>query len=336
MEDVFIKILVTGGAGFMGSWLVDELIDIRHEVINVDNLLGGSRRNVNPKCTFVEMDLRDRLKVEKVCKEVDIIFHLAAYAAEGQSLFSPIQINDININSMNNLLVAAVNNDIDKFIFTSSMSVYGDQKPPFREDMTRKPVDPYGCGKAYCENMLEIFSNTFGLKYAIIRPQNVYGPRQNIFDPYRNVLMIWMNRIMRDKPPLIYGDGDQTRAFSYIEDIIPALANAAFLMKAEGEIINLGSDEVVTINKACQTVLEAMGSELEPIHVEKRVGEVKHAYCDIGKARKLLDYKIRYMLRDGVRKMAEWAKEIGPKEPNYTLPLEIKKRAPNVWKKKLI
>jgi UDP-glucose 4-epimerase len=331
-----MKILVTGGAGFMGSWLVDELINREFEVISVDNLLGGNLKNVNPKCKFIEMDVRDRRKVEKICEDVEVIFHLAAYAAEGQSLFSPIQINDINITSMNNLLVAAINNNIKKIIFTSSMAVYGNQGPPFSEDMIRKPVDPYGCGKAYCERMLEIFSDNFGLNYTIIRPQNVYGPRQNIHDPYRNVLMIWMNRIMRGKPPLIYGDGEQMRAFSYIEDIIPPLANTISLKRTDREIINLGSDEVITINQACQIILEAMNSDLKPIHVEDRPGEVKRAYCNINKAKKLLNLKIRHDLNEGVEKMVKWAKNIGPQESSYTLPLEIKKRAPKVWIKKLI
>ena len=331
-----MKILVTGGAGFMGSWLVDELISRGHEVISVDNLLGGSMRNVNPKCTFLKMDVRNSKKVESVCEGVKVIFHLAAYAAEGQSLFSPIQINDININPMNNLLVATVNKDVEKFVFTSSMAVYGDQEPPFREDMPRKPEDPYGCAKAYCERMLEIFSKTYGFKYTIIRPHNVYGPRQNMADPYRNVLMIWINRIMRGKPPLIYGDGEQMRAFSYIEDVTPALANAAFREETDGEIINLGSNEPVTINKACRIVLEAMRSKLEPVYEEERLADVKMAYSEIKKSEKLLNYITKHTIKDGVSKTATWAKKIGPQEPTYTFPLEILKRAPRVWKEKLI
>lgn len=320
----------------MGSWLVDELIRRDYEVISVDYLKGGSRKNINQKCRFIEIDLRDTSKVEKVCEGVDVIFHLAAYAAEGQSFFSPIQINDLNITPTNNLLVAAINNDVRKIIFTSSMAVYGDQKPPFSEDMPRKPVDPYGCGKAYCERMLEVFSNTFGLKYTIIRPHNIYGPRQNIYDPFRNVLMIWINRIMKDKPPYIYGDGEQMRAFSYIEDVIPPLANAAFREKTDGEIINLGSNEVVTINKACKIVLEAMDSSLEPVHHKERPGEVKIAYCTTKKSKKLLDYTTKHSLKEGVIKMIKWAKKIGPQNAVYTLPLEIKKRAPDVWTNKLI
>lgn len=197
----------------MGSWLVDELLNRGHRVISVDNLLGGYMSNVNKDCLFVKADLRDRNRVEEVVRDVDIIFHLAAYAAEGQSFFSPISINDINITPMNNLLVAAVNNDVKRFVFTSSMAVYGDQIPPFSEGMPRKPVDPYGAAKTYCETMLEIFARTYDFEYVIIRPHNVYGPRQNIADPFRNVLGIWINRILREKPPIIYGDGNQTRLF---------------------------------------------------------------------------------------------------------------------------
>ena len=331
-----MKILVTGAAGFMGSWLVDEMINREHKVIGVDNLQGGSRENVNPECNFIMMDLRERGKVEKICEGVDTIFHLASYAAEGQSFFSPIQINDINITPMNNLLVAAVNSDVKKFIFTSSMAVYGEQEPPFNEEMPRKPQDPYACAKTYCERMLEIISKTFGLEYTIIRPHNVYGPRQNIQDPYRNVLMIWINRIMRGKPPLVYGDGEQMRAFSYIEDVTPALANAAFRQNTNGEIINLGSHEVITINKACQIVLEAMRSKLQAVHVEERPGEVKRAYCTVDKSEKLLSYNTRHLLREGLKKMVKWAREVGPQKPTYTLPIEIKKRLPRVWKEKLV
>ncbi len=332
------KVLVTGGAGFMGSWLVDELLKREHSVVSIDDLSGGFSVNVNENCKFVKMDLRDTKKVMKIVKDenVEIIYHLAAYAAEGQSIFSPIQINDINITPMNNLLVATVNNDVKKFVFTSSMAVYGNQKPPFSEDMPRTPEDPYGCAKAYCERMLEIFSRIYGFEYVILRPHNVYGPRQNISDPYRNVLAIWINRIMNNKPPYIYGDGKQTRAFSYIEDAIPAVANAGLYQKANGHIINVGSAEVITINEACKIVLESMDSDLKPIYFEERPGEVKHAYCTTKKSEKLLDYKTKHKLKDGIKKMVEWAKKVGPQKPTYRLPLEITKDVPQVWKEKLI
>ena len=267
-------------------------------------------------------------------KGVDIIFHLAAYAAEGQSVFSPKEINDINLTPMNNLLVAAVNNDVKKFIFTSSMAVYGKQKPPFDENMRPEPEDPYGAAKVYCEQMLKIFKEAHGLKYTIIRPHNVYGPRQNIADPFRNVLGIWINRIMRGFPPVIYGDGEQTRAFSYVEDSMKAIANAGFFSKTDGETINVGSPEEVSINKACEAVLKAMNSKLKPIHVKERPQEVKHAYCTTEKSKKLLRYEDIHTLETGLPKMIAWAYKNGPQKPTYRIPLEITKNAPEVWIKK--
>lgn len=330
--------LVTGAAGFMGSWLVDELLKRGYDVVGVDDLSGGFQRNVNKKSKFVRLDLRDTKKTLDLVKKTkpDIIFHLAAYAAEGQSVFSPIQINDINISPMNNLLVAAVNENVDKFVFTSSMAVYGDQKPPFDEKMPRRPEDPYGCSKAYCERMLEIFNNIYGLRYTIIRPHNVYGPRQNILDPYRNVLAIWINRVMRGKPPIIYGDGKQKRAFSYIEDVTIPMVNAGLHKKADSKIINLGSDEVLTINSACKIVLGEMGSKLKPIHAEERPGEVKYAWSTVSLSKKILGYKTEHSLKEGVKKTISWARSIGPQTPTYRVPLEINKNVPSVWRDKII
>lgn len=325
-------VLVTGGAGFMGSWLTDELVGRGHQVTCVDNLLGGKTCNVNSDCMFVSGDLRDPEFVDSIVKGVEVIFHLAAYAAEGQSVFSPRSINEINLLPMNNLLVSAVNHNVEGFVFTSSMAVYGNQPPPFHEGMPRKPEDPYGAAKAYCETMLEIFGRLHGLNYVIIRPHNVYGPRQNIADPYRNVLGIWINRIMRAKPPLIYGDGKQKRAFSYIGDVTPAIANAGFRDAASGQIINVGSDEIVTINEACKLTLElADRSGLKPQYLPGRPGEVKHAYCTVQKSIEILDYRTRHKLCSGLKTMIEWAQQHGQEEPTYTLPLEITKNAPRVW-----
>ncbi len=332
------KMLVTGGAGFIGSWLVDELVDRGHNVVSVDDLSGGFKFNVNTKCKFIKVDLRDHQKVNRIFSDekFDTVFHLAAYPAEGQSIFSPIEINDINITPMNNLLVAAVNNNVQKFVFTSSMAVYGSQQPPFDEDMIPLPEDPYGSGKAYCESMLKIFANTYNFEYAILRPHNVYGPRQNISDPFRNVLGIWINRIMKGKEPYIFGDGTQERAFSYIGDVAPAIATSGLDNKANGQIINVGSNEVTTVNEACRVVLNAMDSKLEPIYQDERPGEVKYAYCTAEKSEKLLNYKTSTSLRKGINIMVKWAKAVGPQDSTYRLPLEITKKAPQVWKEKLI
>jgi len=326
-----MKILVTGAAGFMGSWLVDELINSKHDVIGVDNMLGGYKQNINHESDFIKLDLRDFDQVQKLCKDIDIIYHLAAYAAEGQSVFSPASINDINITPMNNLLVAAINNNVKRFVFTSSMAVYGNQKVPFNEDMNPIPEDPYGVSKAYCENMLKILGHTYDFEYCIIRPHNIFGPRQNIYDAYRNVLGIWMNRVMRGLPPIIYGDGEQTRAFSYIKDIIQCLARAGFKKEANKEIINLGSDIVTSVNSACEILMKVTDKKFEPEHIEDRPNEVKHAYCTIEKSVKLLGYNTNIDLESGLKEMYEWATTVGPKEPTYTLPLEITKNVPTTW-----
>jgi UDP-glucose 4-epimerase len=202
--------------------------------------------------------------------------------------------------------------------------------------MVPMPEDPYGCGKAYCENMLKIFGQTYNFDYVIIRPHNVYGPRQNIADPFRNVLGIWINRIMKGKEPYIFGDGKQERAFSYIGDVAPAIANAGLEGKANSQIINVGSREVTSINDACKVVLKAMNSKLKPIYQDERPGEVKYAYCTSEKSEKLLNYKTTTSLKEGINIMINWAKEVGPQEPTYRLPLEITKRAPHVWKEKLV
>lgn len=320
----------------MGSWLVDELVKRGHEVISTDNLLGGKRSNVNRDCKFVRADLRQRNRIRPIIKGVHVVFHLAAYAAEGQSLFSPISINDVNITPMNNLLVECVNNNVQRVVFTSSMAVYGSQTPPFSEELDRRPVDPYGAAKAYCETMLEIFAKNFGLEFVIIRPHNIYGPRQNISDPYRNVLGIWINRRLRGKPPLIYGDGEQKRAFSYVDDITPPLAESGFSNKVKNEIVNLGSDEVVTINEACRIFLDKLGSDFKPEYLPPRPGEVKNAYCTIEKSVKLLGYETKHPLRVGLEKMTAWAKSKGPIKLTYTLPLEITKNAPRTWIEKSV
>jgi len=316
------NVLVTGGAGFMGSWLVDQLLDAGQEVTSVDNLLRA--------------DVRRRNDIAPLVKGINTIFHLAAYAAEGQSLFSPISINEINMVPMNNLLVETVNKGVERFVFTSSMAVYGNQKPPFNEELSRRPEDPYGAAKAYCENVLEIFAHNYGFEHVIIRPHNVYGPRQNTADPYRNVLGIWMNRILRGKPPIIYGDGKQTRAFSFIEDVTPPIAKAGTLSKARGQVFNVGSDEVVTLEDACRLLLRVMGSDLKPVHEPSRLGEVKHAYCTTEKAANLLHYRTNHSLIEGLEKMFDWAIQVGPQKPTYTLPLEITKGAPKVWVNKLM
>ena len=328
-----MKMLVTGAAGFMGCHLVDYLISQNHEVIALDNLSGGLKENVNKKATFVNGDLRNKDLAKKAIKNADIVYHLAAYAPVGLSHFLKHFNYDTNLLGSINLINAAINENIKSFVFTSSMDVYGKNKVPMSEDMSRNPNDSYGIAKAAVERELEICKDVFGMDYVIIRPHNIYGPRQNMSDPMRNVLTIWINRILKNQPPLIYGDGKQERAFSYVDDITPPLAKSGWTKKAYGEIINLGSEDHVTINKACELVLEVMESSLKPEHYPSRPNEVKLAWCTVEKSKQLLGYETKTPLREGIEKLAEWAKKQGPQEVVYRDSYEIEKNMPIVWKK---
>lgn len=329
-----MRALVTGGAGFMGSHLVDWLVDEGHEVLVIDNLSRGKEEYVNKKAHFIRADLRQMRKWD--VGKVDIIYHLAAHAAEGQSVFTPKFTFDVNVGGFLNLFTEAINQRVETFVFTSSMAVFGNQPElPMRESQPRQPEDPYGVTKAAIERLLEIYSQVYNYNYVIIRPHNVYGPRQSLSNPYRNVIGIWMNRIMQGKPPIIYGDGQQTRAFTYIDDCTPYLAKAAFTKKVYGEIINIGSEDVVSINEACRLVLEKMDSDLKPIYRPARPLEVKHAYCSSEKARRILGYHTSTNLERGIEKMAEWAKSQGPQPFNYVAEqFEIVRKVPNVWRLK--
>jgi len=330
-------ILVTGGAGFMGSHLVDQLISEGHHVKVVDNLSGGYLSNVNPKAEFIKGDLQSAKVCRKAVEGVDMVYHLAAHAAEGQSLFCPVYNAKSNYIGFLQLLEAAINSDVKVFVHTSSMSVYGHQKEmPMREDQPYNPKDPYAVGKAAIEQLLLIYSELFGLKYTILIPHNVYGERQNLNDPYRNVISIFINRVLQGKPPIIFGDGTQTRAFTYVRDCTPYIAKAGFTSEAFGERINIGSEEVTTINEVARIVLEETGrTDLRPVHAPPRPMEVKHAYCSSEKARRILDYKTTTPLRIGIRKMVDWVRREGPRSFKYWNRLEITKKAPEVWTKKL-
>lgn len=326
-----MRILVTGGAGFIGSHLTDWLIKEGHEVTVLDDLSGGFFENVNKDAKFVGSSINNIEYVNYLMKDTDIVFHLAAYAAEGLSHFIKHFNYENNLIGSINLINAAINNNVKRFVFTSSMAVVGTNKPPFDEEVIPNPEDSYGISKYAVEQELRISKEMFGLDYTIIRPHNIFGIRQNIGDPYRNVIGIFMNRIMQNRRPRIYGDGKQTRAFSYIDDIIPCLARSAFQENTKGEIINLGAAEPITINRLAEIVLDAMGSKLKPIHTPKRY-EVKHAYCTTEKSEKLLGFKTTVSLEEGIKRMADWAKKTGARKSKFWETFEVKKNLPEFWR----
>lgn len=325
------EILVTGGAGFIGSHLVDNLIEKGHSVTVLDDLSGGLKENVNPKANFVVGSITDKKLVEDLMKEKEVVYHLAAYAAEGLSHFIRNYNYNNNLIGSLNLINAAIKNNVKTFLFTSSMAVYGSGNPPFDEDHYPHPEDPYGVSKMAVEYDLKCAKDLFGMDYIIIRPHNIYGERQFLGDPYRNVIGIFMNRIMQGKHPLIYGDGEQTRAFSYVGDIIPCISNAPFNEKAKNHIINLGASKPYTINQLAKEVLTAMGSDLKPIYVPPR-HEVKHAFSTTKKSEELLGFEDKTSLRDGILRMANWAKQVGPMDPIVWEGYEVTHKLPDYWK----
>ncbi len=325
------KILVTGGAGFIGSHLADYLISKNHEVTILDDLSGGLERNINAQARFVKGSITDKGIVEKTMKNQEFVYHLAAYAAEGLSHFIRRYNYMNNLIGSINLINAAIKNKVRCFVFTSSMAVYGSAKPPFDESITPSPEDPYGAAKYAVEIDLKMAREMFGLNHVIIRPHNIYGERQFLGDPYRNVIGIWMNRIMQGKEPLIYGDGEQTRAFSYISDLIPCLAESAFIENARNEIINLGAGKPYTLNQLAKEIKEAMNSDLGITYVEARK-EVKHAYSTTEKSEQLLGFKDTIHLQEGLAKMAKWAKHVGPMEPIVWESYELEENIPEFWK----
>jgi UDP-glucose 4-epimerase len=310
-----MKILITGVAGLLGSRLADWIIENTDtEVIGIDDLSGGYLNNVNPEVKFHNFNLLDYKKVDSVFEEsnIDIVYHFAAYAAEGLSPFIRRYNYENNLLASINLINSSIKNGVGRFVFASSMSVYGNKyQPPFSEDLQQSPIDPYAVAKFSVEQDLKIAYEQHGLKYTIIRPHNFYGINQNIWDKYRNVLGIWMYQILNNQQPTIFGDGEQTRAFSYVDDSLIPFWNASQRDECIGEIINLGGIKENSINEACNTLIKVTGTDLKPLYLEQR-HETKHAYSTWDKSVELLGFEHNIDLEDGLRRMWEWAK----KQPN--------------------
>ncbi len=340
------RILVTGAAGFMGSHLVDLLVSQGHDVFGVDDMSGGFWRNVNPHSSFTKLDLRHKEQVATYIDEVkpSLIYHLAADATEGRSQFTPVTCTERNLMAYLHTLVPATRNGLRKVVLTSSMSVYGAQTPPFDEEMPTMPEDVYGVSKTAMEKTTQILSKVHGFDYVIVRPHNVYGPRQNIADPYRNVIGIFINSLLNGKGFYIYGDGEQRRAFTYIDDFTPYIARAGFDEGCNGQIINVGPNDEVTINKLAELVLDRfydggpIPDHVQPKYLPPRPMEVRDAYCTDDKAARLLGYHTTIDLQRGVQEMIGWAKQLGPQTPRYMEEgLELTTaETPVTWTKRLI
>ena len=327
-----IKVLVTGGAGFIGSHVTDETIKLGLETVVLDDLSGGFRENVNPKAEFVEGSINDEVLVKKLFEKhkFTFIYHLAAYAAEGLSHFIKKFNYDNNLIGSVNLINASVNNGVKCFVFTSSIAVYGKGQLPMTEEMTPRPEDSYGIAKFAVEQELKVTKELFGLDYIIFRPHNVYGERQNIGDKYRNVIGIFMNQIMQGKPLSIFGDGEQSRAFSYIGDVAPVIGRAPLLDKVYNQVFNIGADVPYSVNKLAEVVSRAMGVKPNIIKFPAR-NEVLHAYSDHSKTKDFFNYQAKVSLEEGIKRMAAWAQKAGSRESKEFGNVEIRKNLPKAW-----
>jgi UDP-glucose 4-epimerase len=330
------KILITGVAGLIGSRLADWLTEHipQCEVVGIDDLSGGYRENISDKIKFYLMDIKDSGLSKVFEKEKpDYVYHLAAYAAEGLSPFIRQFNYQNNLVATANVVNECIKHNVKRLIFTSTLAVYGHGNGGiFDEDQTPNPVDPYGVAKYACEQDIRIAGEQHGLDWCIIRPHNVYGIKQNIWDKYRNVLGIWMFQYMNGDPMTIFGDGTQTRAFSYIDDNLEPLWKAAILPQASKQIINLGGIEEISINEACDTLIQVIGGGTK-LYLEQR-HEVKHSIPTWQKSVNLLSYEYNTPLQQGLSEMWKWA-QLQPKRERFIWSeYELNKGIYSYWKSK--
>jgi UDP-glucose 4-epimerase len=324
--------LVTGGAGFIGSHVAEHLVRKGHRVVIVDDLSGGFKEFVPEGCEFVQGSILDHTLIDRLFERhrFDYVYHLAAYAAEGLSHFIKRFNYNNNVIGSVNLINAAVNHDVRRFVFTSSIAVYGAGQSPMTEDMTPRPEDSYGIAKYAVEQELRVSHEMFGLDFSIFRPHNVYGERQNVGDRYRNVVGIFMNQLLQNQPMTVFGDGEQERAFTHIDDVAPVIADSVDTLGARNEVFNVGADVPFTVNHLARAVAKAMGRECRIKHLDAR-NEVKVAFSDHSKADRVFGQRKKTSLEDGIRAMAEWVSKHGARASSVFEAIEIERNLPPSW-----
>lgn len=327
------NILVTGGAGFIGAHVTEQLVKRGYRVTVLDDLSGGFVDNIVTGAELVKGSINDVALIDRLFAEKQFthVYHLAAYAAEGLSHFIKRFNYNNNLIGSVNLINAAINSGVKCFVFTSSIAVYGSSPElPMTEETRPHPEDSYGIAKLAVEQELIVSKEMFGLDYIIFRPHNVYGEKQNIGDKYRNVVGIFMNQILQGKPMTIFGDGEQTRAFSYIGDMAPIMADAITTPAAYNQIFNIGADKPYTINALARHISQAMGAQPDITYVPAR-NEVVHAYSAHDKVQRVFGPRPLTPLEEGVARMAAWVRQHGARQSREFEGIEVMKNFPQAW-----
>jgi UDP-glucose 4-epimerase len=332
------KVFITGIAGFLGSHLADVFLKKGWRVSGCDNLIGGYRDNVPSEAEFYQQDCIDLEGLTRIIAGSDLIYHTACTAYEGLSVFSPSLIVANTTQISVNVMTAAIRNSVPKFVHCSSMARYGEQDTyPFTEDMICKPQDPYGIAKYAAELLLKNLADVHGVELVIAVPHNIIGPRQKYDDPYRNVVSIMINLMLQGRQPIIYGDGEQVRCFSSIEDDVDCLVEFATNIKAVGETFNIGPDEgSITINQLAKTIAKILNFNLDPTYMPGRPQEVKYATCSANKIREYFGYQTKVSTEDAILQMVQYIQERGVRKFSYHLPVEIiSEKTPRTWSQKI-
>ncbi len=333
-----MNIFITGIAGFLGSSLAHHLHSKGHKIFGNDNFIGGYEDNLSDQFKCYDVDCCNFDEMKKILKDMDIVIHCAATAYEGLSIFSPSFVTKNIFEASVATFSAAISNNVKKIIFCSSMARYGSQDYPFSEHMPTKPQDPYGIAKVASEEVLINLSEVHNVDWTILVPHNIVGPRQKYDDPFRNVLSIFLNRMLQNKPAIIYGDGSQMRCFSYVDDCISCIEKSIFQNNSSKQIINIGPDEeFISIKDLADKCSNLTGFNDKHIFYKDRPKEVKFATCSSDKARKLLNYETRFTLDQSIELTYDYIKKRGPLPFDYKINLEINtNKTPETWKKKII
>jgi UDP-glucose 4-epimerase len=330
-----VKALVTGAAGFIGSHVVDHLLLRGYGVVALDDLSGGSPENVNADADFVQGNVLDDELLAKLFQRERIthVFHLAAFAAEGLSFFTKRMNYEVNVIGSTTVVNAAVSaGTVECIVFTSSIAVYGNATPPVSEEISPVPQDPYGIAKLAVEQDLRVTRDVFDVPYIVFRPHNVYGERQNMRDRYRNVIGIFMRQALSGTPLTIFGDGNQSRAFTHIDDVAPVIAASIDEPAARDQIYNVGSDQPYSINELAGMVARALNLDLQVEHLPAR-HEPHDVYADHSKLRKTFGKLLRDVpLEEGLEQMASWAARQGAAELMPPAEIEVSRNLPPIWR----